>query len=619
MVIAECDITSSDWSGESDLPRWDASVLYPGLESPEFAQGMADLATALASLGQQTPFLAEGAATSDSINGAELDRFEDILSRINAAAQQYELLASYIYAHVSTNSRDDVAQARMSELTNQGVTFDKVMTSFCAWVGSLPIEDVIARSDLAAEHAYGLRKLHSSAQHLMSPEAEALAAELAPASATAWSRLHGNLWSQISVPIELDGGMQSLPMSEIRNLAMRPEREVRQRAWQAELAAWEANALPFAAAINGVKGSTLVLGKRRDWGDPLDETLFQSGIDREILDGMMQEARAAFPDLRRYLKLKAELLGVEKLAWYDLFAPVGRTERTWSWDDGRDFITGNFGMFSERMAGLVDRAYRERWMDAEPRDGKSGGGFCMNFIEDRSLILVNYAPTYDAVTTVAHELGHAYHNLNLAGLTPLQRDTPMILAETASTFCETIIKEAALAEAPPAERLYILEQWLQGMCQIVVDISSRFDFESALFAARAERELSIRELNELMLAAQDGTYGDGLDPDALHPYMWAVKVHYYRGSESFYNFPYLFGLLFGLGLYGISQREPEHFPARYDELLSQSGRATAADLASAFGLDLRAPEFWRMSLDLIRADIDRFEALVKEEVAARSA
>lgn len=619
MVSVEKAVSGMEWAGESDLPRWDLTVLYPGLDSPEFVQGMTDLASALADLEAQTPFPHEHVTTSTTVSAAELTRIDDVLSQINGAAHQYELLASFIYGHVSTNSRDDVAQARMSELTNRGVTFDKVMTSFCAWVGSLPIEDVIARSEVAARHAYALRNLHISAQHLMSAETEALAAELAPSAATAWSRLHGNLWSQLSVSIELDGEAQHLPMSEIRNLAMRTEREVRQRAWQAELAAWEANALPFAAAINGVKGNTLVLGRRRDWADPLEETLFQSGIDREILDGMMQEARAAFPDFRRYMRLKAELLGVDALTWYDLFAPVGRTERTWSWDDARDFIAGNFGTFSERMAGLANRAYSERWFDAEPRDGKSGGGFCMSFIEDRSLILVNYAPTYDAVTTVAHELGHAYHNLNLAGLTSLQRDTPMILAETASTFCETIIKEAALADAPATERLYILEQWLQGMCQIVVDISSRFNFESALFAARAERELSIRELNELMLAAQQGTYGDGLDPNALHPYMWAVKTHYYRTGESFYNFPYLFGLLFGLGLYALSQREPENFPARYDALLSQTGRATAADLAAAFGLDLRAPEFWRMSLDLIRADIDRFEELVDREIASRPA
>jgi oligoendopeptidase F len=233
----------------------------------------------------------------------------------------------------------------------------------------------------------------------------------------------------------------------------------------------------------------------------------------------------------------------------------------------------------------------------------------MWLLGDESRILANYSPGYDGVATLAHELGHAYHNLNEAGLTPLQRRTPMILAETASTFCETLVKEAALVDAEPAERIYILEQSAQGACQVVVDILSRFDFEQALFAGRRERELSIGELNRLMLAAQEATYGDALAKDERHPYMWAVKGHYYGPDLSYYNYPYLFGLLFGLGLYAIYQKEPGTFPDRYDALLASTGRANAADLAARFDIDLRDRGFWRSSLAVIRDDIDRLEEL----------
>jgi oligoendopeptidase F len=263
------------------------------------------------------------------------------------------------------------------------------------------------------------------------------------------------------------------------------------------------------------------------------------------------------------------------------------------------------------MRGLARRAFSERWIDAGPRPGKVGGAYCTRFVDDQSRILANYSPSYDGVSTLAHELGHAYHNLTQAGLTPLQRRTPMILAETASTFCETIVKEAALVGAEPGERLYILEQSLQGACQIVVDILSRFDFERALFAARRERELAASELCRLMLEAQAGTYGDGIDAQARHPYMWAVKGHYYSPGLSFYNFPYLFGLLFGLGLYATYLREPKTFPGRYDALLASTGLASAPELAAEFGIDLRSDAFWRASLDVIRADIDRFAEMVE--------
>lgn len=228
-----------------------------------------------------------------------------------------------------------------------------------------------------------------------------------------------------------------------------------------------------------------------------------------------------------------------------------------------------------------------------------------------SRILQNFSDGYDGVSTLAHELGHAYHNLTQSDLQPLLHATPMCLAEMASTFCETIIKEAALEDASVNEQTYILEQSLQGSGQIVVDIISRFDFERAICEKRLMRELSADEFCALMLEAQEGTYGSGIDPEARHPYMWAVKGHYYRPEQSFYNFPYLFGLLFSLGLYAEARRDPDGFPARYDALLRDTGNATASDLADRFGIDLRAPQFWRAGLDVVRADIDRLEALLR--------
>jgi oligoendopeptidase F len=282
----------------------------------------------------------------------------------------------------------------------------------------------------------------------------------------------------------------------------------------------------------------------------------------------------------------------------------------WDFAEAASFIVEQFGTYSPRLRDFAARAFQERWIDAEPRAGKRDGGFCMPVRRDESRIFLNYKPAFASVRTLAHELGHGYHNLNLAQRTMLQRGTPMILAETASIFCETIVREAALRQADAQEQLDILEGALQGACQVVVDITSRFLFEQQVFEQRRQRELSVDELNHLMLDAQRQTYGDGLDQAALHPYMWAVKGHYYSAGRSYYNFPYMFGLLFGLGLYARYRDDPEGFRRGYDDLLSSTGLADAVSLAAGFSIDIRTPAFWRASLDVICADIDRFERLV---------
>ncbi|MDQ3410518.1 MAG: M3 family oligoendopeptidase, partial [Chloroflexota bacterium] len=551
-----------------------------------------------------------------NVNGAEnghqptADAFEGVVNELNAVLQVFDLMKSYLYGFVTTDSRNDLAQARQSELEIAEVDLTQLFTRFTAWVGTLDLEPLIAASAVAAAHAFPLRKMKLEALHLMSPAEEELAAELDPSSAGGWVKLHSNLTSQIMVPLALEGGPRTLPMSEVRNLAASPERTTRQRAYEAELLAWEAHALPLAAAMNGIKGQVNTLSAKRGWAEPLDHALFQNNIDQEMLDALLTAARESFPDFRRYLHLKAAAIGVPVLAWYDLLAPMGESSRVWTWFAATAFVAEQFSAFSDRMRALAQRASDERWIDAGPRPGKVDGGFCMGLIPGESRILVNYSNTYEGVQTLAHELGHAYHNLNLEAATELQKDTPMALAETASIFCETIVREAALANAKPPEQLFILEQSLQGTCQVVVDILSRFDFERRVFAARQERELSIAELNELMLEAQRGTYGDGLDQAQLHPYMWAVKGHYYDQESSFYNYPYLFGLLFGLGLYARYREAPDAFRQQYDDLLAWTGRASAAELGERFGIDLRSVAFWRSSLDVIRGDIDRFERLV---------
>jgi pepF/M3 family oligoendopeptidase len=592
------------------LPRWDVTGIYPSLDSPEFQADFAALGVAVDAFGTELD-RRQGAPSEGGVSREETaEALDALITQLNALLEQATTIHAYIGAFVSVDSRNDLAQAKLSLMHNLLARLKQAYTRFTAWVGTLDGDTLIASSTIAEAHAFFIAQAQVHSRHLMSPAEEELAAALAPSSSAAWENLHSSLTSQLLVRVAGEQHREELPLSVVRNRATDPDRAVRKLAYEGELRALSAVAPAAAAALNGLKGRELVLAERRGWGSPLDAALFTAHIDRRTLDALMEAAHASLPDFRRYLRTKARALGVPALAWYDLQAPVGESTRTWDYAAGAEFIVEQFATFSPRLSGLARRAFAESWIDAEPREGKQGGAFCMALRGEESRILANFNPSFDGISTLAHELGHAYHNFCLAERTPLQRDTPMTLAETASIFCETIIYHAGLKRADAGERLLLLEGTLQSQCQVVVDIISRFLFEQDVFEKRRERDLSVDELNQLMLAAQGQTYGDALDRSTYHPSMWVVKGHYYIAEFAFYNFPYLFGLLFGLGLYARYQADPERFQERYDRLLSSTGLASTATLASQFGIDIQDTAFWADSLAVIGADIDQFAAVI---------
>ncbi|HDQ35048.1 MAG TPA: oligoendopeptidase F, partial [Chloroflexi bacterium] len=436
-------------SSNAKLPHWDMNAIYPGLESAEFEAGFQTAIAAIDALVEQ--FDAHGILlreTPPPIDEETRATFETILASYNAVAVQGHTLYAYLSNLISTDSFNESAQARLSELQRHYVKMGQLYTRLTAWLGSLDVEALIAASPLAEAHAFALRQAAELAQHLMSPEEEALAAQLRLTGSGAWAKLYNNYTSQITVPLDIAGQPPTLPITAVRNLAYNPDRAIRQAAYQAELDAWKRHALPIASALNSIKGELLTLAERRRWDSPLDIALFNNNTDHETLDAMLTAAREFFPDFRRYLRAKARVLGVPQLAWYDLFAPVGESKQTWEFPQARAFIEEQFGAYSDQLAALARRAFEEHWIDAEPRDGKRGGAFCAWMRGGESRILANFQPAYGGMGTLAHELGHAYHNLARAGCTYIQRQTPMTLAETASNFCEALIQEAALAQAP---------------------------------------------------------------------------------------------------------------------------------------------------------------------------
>jgi len=621
------------------LPRWDLSNVYPGLESEALTQAVEALK---AQLDEMDEYLEARQISKTALNGAR-DRGQlgevvgGYLERMNANLRSYATVRAYLSSFVTTDSYNSVARRKISALEPLGVRLRQHGVRFQSWLGGLgeALPDILKDAQ-ARSHAFYLQEVIEQSRYLMSEAEESLAAELGLSGGAAWNKLQGVVTSQLTVPFERDGAVEKLPMPALLNLSHDPDESVRRRAYEAELAAWDAVREPLAAALNGIKGAAVTLNKRRGRRDALHAALDDSRIDQETFDAMLGAMRDSFPAFRRYLKAKAKRLGKEALPWWDLFAPTGRSERVYTWAETQAFVVGQFRRFSNRLADLAQRAFDNRWIDAEPRDGKQGGAFCMSVSGvEESRVLCNFDGSLDQVFTVAHELGHAFHNECLAGKSSLRRLTPMTLAETASIFCETIVTDAVLSGARhgdaaatgphgdaaatgphgdaaatgPDEELAILETDLMGRTLAIVDIYSRYLFEREVFERRAQAELSADDFCEIMLRCQKEAYGDGLDERYLHKYMWTWKPHYYYPSLSFYNYPYAFGLLFGLGLYAIYQERGQAFVPDYEALLASTGEGAAADLAARFGINLRQKDFWAGSLRVIEKRIERYVAL----------
>jgi pepF/M3 family oligoendopeptidase len=597
------------------LPHWDMTPVYPGLEDPQFE---AALASFRAKIESYEAFLEENGIHEDGQYPADLGALAGIIlgfiERMNDCVRLEETISAYLYSFVSTDSFNQVAKKKMSEHEIVAVRLKRTYIYFQSWLRDAVADkdglDALIQSETNLEpHRFFLEEAFRQAQYRMSQAEETLASELSLSGGGAWEKLQATVTSQLSVPFERGGKIEDVSMPALQNIRRYdPDERVRRRAFEAEIEAWESVHESLAACMNGVKGEVNTLNKRRGRADSLHAALDQSRIDRQSLQAMLDSMKGSFPLFRKYFQAKAKLLGKEKLAWWDIFVPVGKVERTFSYEEAREFIVQNFEVFSERLAAFTNRAFESNWIDAEPRKGKSGGAFCMGIPAlEESRILCNFDGSLDQVSTLAHELGHAFHNKCHIGLTMLQRETPMTLAETASIFNETLITEAMLVEAgSEAEELAILENFLLGASQVVVDIYSRFLFEKEVFERRENGELSVEDFCEIMLRYQRETYGDGLDDRYQHPYMWAWKPHYYSPDLSYYNYPYTFGLLFGLGLYAVYKKRGEEFIDEYESLLRSTGQGDAAELAGRFGIDLRSSEFWQGSIDFIGARIDRY-------------
>ncbi len=592
-------------------PRWDLTNVYPALSSVEFSADFESLKAQLEALDQFVAYkIPISTDLPDSTKLAEL--VQEMLKRLNSIYQLAGTLSAYVHSFISTDSFNLEARRIYSEYEMLLVRLRVHEVTLNRWIGSLSaaLPGILDQNEICKAHSFYLLETAEQSKFLMSDAEETLAAELNLSGASAWNKLQSTVTSQLSVEIELNGEKKTLAMPALINLHSHPDEEVRKNAYFAEIATWEKYREPLASALNGIKGTVNILNRHRQREDALHSALDTARIDRQTLHCLLDAMAGSFIDFRRYFKAKASRLGKEQLAWWDIFAPLGKSATIYTYSEASDFILEHFDNFSPDLQAYARRAFDQFWIDAEQRVGKRGGAFCMAVPGvNESRVLCNFDGTLNQVFTLAHELGHAYHNecFFRANKTALQRITPMTLAETASIFCETIMTEAVLQQVTdPEEELAVLETALIGDAQVVVDIYSRYLFEKEVFERREKAEISADEFCEIMERAQKATYGDGLDEKYLHKYMWTWKPHYYYVGLSFYNFPYTFGLLFGTGLYAIYKDRGESFVPEYVDLLASTGEATPAELAARFDIDIRKQDFWEASLGVIKQRIERY-------------
>lgn len=587
--------------------RWSLEKLYRSFNCREFQQDMENCKRSIEEFGNWV-----NCNTEDYVNAKEkLERY------IESEAKFYDLtfrLMAYSQLTMSVDSKNEEALKAIETLEGMLAELAEPSTKLQKWIGNMEnINSIVSPSEMLKEHMFYLEEMAEKSRYLLSDKEETVISKMRNTGSSAWSKLKDLVTSNLLVEIEMDGEVKKLPLTVIRNMAYDSDKDVRKRAYEAEIKSYSKIEDTVAAALNGIKGEVLTVCNMRGFDSPLDETLFNSRMDKETLDAMLAAMRESLPAFRKFYRRKAELLGENNgLPFYDLFAPMGKVNKKFTYDEAKDFIVENFATFSSSLSEFAKRAFENNWIDAEPREGKVGGAFCENLhCIGESRIMANFGENFNDVVTLAHELGHGYHGECLLKESALNCDYPMPIAETASTFCETIIKNAAMKNASKDEAFAILESELSDCAQVIVDIYSRFLFESEVFNRRKNGSMSASELKEIMLQAQKDSYGEGLNEEIMHPYMWVCKPHYYSGSLSFYNFPYAFGLLFAKGLYAEYLKKGEAFVAEYDKLLSVTGKNKIYDITKMAGIDIHSVDFWRSSLKLIEEDIEKFIELSK--------
>ncbi|MFR0858314.1 MAG: M3 family oligoendopeptidase [Christensenellales bacterium] len=586
--------------------NWDLTVFYKDFDDPEFKDDLARLPKEI------DAFTAAIAAPAED----EVKKLVSLVHQEEALSNLFERLSLMIELTLSVDANNKAANAAMAPLMRAVMGSSLASNAFSRYLASLEnLDAIIDADDELKARAFALREAAEDAKHQLPEALEKPVLKMQLSGGEAFSQLRDKL--DATLLVDYDG--KQIPLSAVRALAYDGDADTRRRAYEAELASYKKIELPMSFCLNNLKAEGETMAALKGYKGVLDMALAHSRMDEKTLEAMWTAIREALPELREYFKAKGRLLGHENgLPFYDLFAPVGQSTRTYTVEEARALLLDLFGKFCPEMGEMMRTAFDEGWIDMYPREGKSGGAFCSGYYaKNISRVMTNFAGSASDVSTLAHELGHAFNNRMLHHKPIMMTETPMPLAETASTFNETLLISQLLKTATPEEELTLLDSCLTEQTQTMVDIYSRFLFEQKVVAAQADHALDVDELKETMLWAQEQSYGDGLDPEYRHPYMWACKSHYYSTGVHFYNFPYAFGGLFARGLYARYEKEGEAFVPVYCDLLSRFGSDTIANVTASVGIDVTTPDFWREAVESVLVQVRRFVELADQEIAAK--
>ena len=579
--------------------RWDLTPLYESLDDPKIEEDFAVLTK-----------MVEDSRTFFEKEAEPIDQIKDGIR----LSEELNDLVTRLAAYLSLVANADTSISKTIALLNriQGILagFQPFEVAFKRLVAEQDISELIKDQELQ-HYEFMLQQSKAEANYLLEAELEELIAHLDIYGVGAWENLFDQLTSTASS--DLNGEKKTL--TELRNLAYDPDQEVRHQAYKAELSLYHGIDKSLARALNSIKGQVLYLTRRRGHTSPLDESLFSNWISRETLDAMIEAIIEKKDVFVRYYKAKGRYFGQDNLHWADMFAPIGKLPSGYSVEDSRELLVNSFAKLHPPIAEMMDQAYENNWIDFYPRENKVGGAFCANLaIIRQSRILSNFDGSFSSISTLAHELGHAYHGLRIEENAPLNRDYSMPVAETASMFNEThFMLEQIKACEDPEEKLGLLDSMLMNSSQTACDILSRFLFEQRVFERVENEDLRSEDLQKIMHEAQVEAYGDGLDKETLHPYMWACKGHYYSASYSFYNYPYAFGDLFSSALYDKAQSGGAEFMAKYDEMLTATTVSTAEETGALVGLDLTDKQTWLTSMESFEPYVAEFEKLIPSD------
>jgi pepF/M3 family oligoendopeptidase len=584
---------------------WDLDCFFAGgSESPAFSAFIADTERRIAELHQALNDTAERGADEARLT-EWFERFQDVQLRLREAD-------GFVGCLTAERVSDRKAVAWTETVQTLYARYRQALDLFDARLAEMPDDRFRAwtASGTAAEWSFVLNERREGTKDKMPPALEAVAGQLAVDGYHGWGEHYGTIMARIGIPWEDDGRKTILSAGQAANKMEHPDSSVRAKIMEEWEKAWSEQADLCADALNRLGGFRLKLYGLRGWNDVLKEPLRINRMSRATLEAMWTAVEDSIDPLRRYLSLKARLIGKQKLDWQDVEAPLPSEQSHIPFAEAAELIQEAFGRFNPRLAALAKRAFDERWIEAEDRPGKRPGGFCTDFpLERVTRIFMTYSGTSGNVSTLAHELGHAYHGEMVFGLPPFNQEYAMNVAETASTFAEALVGDELLKRAKTdTEKLALLDIRLQSAVSFCMNIRARFLFETRFYERRARGMLEAAELNELMTEAQREAFGDALG--SWHPHFWASKLHFYLTDVPFYNFPYTFGYLFSTGILAAAEREGEGFRDRYDALLRDTGVMNVEDLAMRhLGVRLDRPDFWRSAVARAVSDVEPFERL----------